>query len=102
MFPRDKHVFPTKEAGAIKWADRGGRFVVFLPSVIYNGKTQLTEPFPDNIVTGLSYEVFGEDEHRVHYGTYQCIKRVSMDWDALTSFGQEVSTGLHTRAKSAL
>ena len=79
IFPRDEYAFPVKEAGAIKWADKGGRFVVFLPPVIYNAKKQLTEPFHDNIVTDLLYEVFWEDQHNVYYGTYQCIKRVPID-----------------------
>ena len=67
----------------IKWADEGGRFVVSLPSVIYNGRKQLTEPFHGNIIPDLSYEVYGGDGNNVHYGRYRCIKRVPMGWDVL-------------------
>ena len=95
---RDKLVFPVKEAGAIKWAHKGGRFVVSLPSVIYNGKTQLTEPHRGNIITDFSYEVFKADKPELYYGTYRCIKKVTVDWDVLASFGQEVSTEFHARA----
>lgn len=72
--------------------------MVSLPSVIYNGKTQLTEPYRGNIVTDFSYGVFKSDKSDVYYGTYRCIKKVPMDWDTLASFGQEVSTRLHIRA----
>ena len=99
--PRDNHIFPTKEAGAIKWADKGGRFIVSLPSVIYNGKTQLTEPFRGDVVTDFLYDVFGADKQRVYYGTYQCVKRVPMNWEVLASFSQEVSTGSCTHVKLA-
>ena len=70
--------------------------------MVYNGKTQLTEPFRANIVTDFPYEVFGEDKHNVYYGTYWCAKRVTMDWDVLVSFGQEVSTRFHTHTKPTL
>jgi len=69
--------------------------VVSLPPVIYNGKTQLTEPYRGNIVTDLSYGVFGADKPDVYYGTYKCVKKVAMDWDTLASFGQEVSTSFY-------
>ena len=102
MQPRDKNIFPAEEAGVIKWADEGGRFVVSSPSVVYNGAAQLSEPFRGNITTDFSYEVFGADSQHVYYGTYRCIKRVSMDWDVLMSFGQEVSTGFNTRTNFIL
>ena len=91
MLQRDSYIFPAEEAGAIKWADKGGRFVVSLPSVIYDGKKQLTEPFNGNIVTDFSYEVFGAGQRNVHYGTYRCIKRFTAGWEVLESFGPEVS-----------
>jgi hypothetical protein len=95
MVPRDKLIFPAWEVGAMKWADEGGRFVISLPSVIYNGKTQRTEPFRINIVTDSSYEVFVADKKAVYYhGSYRCIKRVPMDWEVLASLGQTVSTEL--------
>jgi len=84
----------------IKWADEGGRFVVCLPSVVYNGKTQLTEPFGGNLVTNFLYEVPGADN--VYYGTYRCIEKVTIDWDVLTSFGWEVSSGFCPRTRSTL
>jgi hypothetical protein len=67
--------------------------VVALPSVIYNGKTQLTEPFHGNIVTDFLYEVF-VDANATYYGSYRCIKRAPVEWNVLTSLGQGVSTVL--------
>ena len=71
--------------------------MVSLPSVIYNGQTQLTEPYRGNIVTGSSYGVFRGEKSDVYYGTYRCIKKVPIDWDTLVSFGQEVSTRCRAR-----
>jgi len=70
--------------------------VVSLPSVVYNGRKQVTEPFRGDIIPDLSYEVFGGDENNVYYGRYRCIKRVPMGWDILSSFGKEVSTRLRS------
>ncbi|KAF9778173.1 hypothetical protein BJ322DRAFT_1114425 [Thelephora terrestris] len=93
---KDNNIFPLKEAGAIKWADQGGRFVVALPSVIYNGKTQLTEPFHGNVVTDFLYEVF-VDANATYYGSYRCIKRAPVEWNVLTSLGQGFVTSFLNR-----
>ena len=99
MLLRNEFIFPAKEAGAIKWADRNKRFVVSPPLVMHSGKRQPAVPFLLSIIGDLSHEDFEGEEQTVYYGTYRCIKNVSTDWGVPTSFGQEVSTRLCTRGK---
>ena len=48
--------------------------------------------FRKETIENCLYELFGVDEHCTYYGSYRCIKMVSMDWTELTSLGQEVSS----------
>lgn len=68
--------------------------MISLPSVIYNGKAQLTELFHGHVVTDSVYEVFVADKDITYHGSYRCLKRAQMDWDILASFGQAVSTAV--------
>ena len=101
IFSKDKYAFPTKEAGAIVWAQERGRSVISLPSVVYNGRTQLREPFKSDIITGLSYELFLSgsnipEKNITYFGSYQCVEKVPVDWSVMTSLGGGVSTTSRT------
>ena len=94
---RGKELFSTSSPHSIIWANEGGGCVVPLPSVLYNGKTQASEPLRHRPVENHSYEFFGVDErghHRTYHGTYRCIKLVTIDWEQLMSLDQEVSAGV--------
>ena len=61
--------------------------------MVYDGQKQSTEPPPRTIVTDFLYEVFVLEDKTIFYcGSYRCIKKTPIDWDVLTSLGQEVST----------
>ena len=94
---RGRERFSTSSPHSIIWANEGGGCVVPLPSVLYNGKSQASEPFRHKPVENHSYEFFGVDErchHRAYHGTYRCIKVVTIDWEQLMSLDQEVSAGV--------
>lgn len=94
---RGREFFSTSVPHGIIWADEGGGCVVPLPSVLYNGKSQASEPLRDKPVANHSYEFCGVDErnqHRTYHGTYRCIKVVTIDWEQLMFLDQEVSAGV--------
>ena len=45
-------------------------------------------------MAGRTYELFGVKSHCIYYGTYSCVKVVTMNWGALSSLGREVSKQL--------
>jgi len=68
--------------------------VVPLPSILYNGKNQSSEPLRHRPVANRSYEFCGVDErnhHRTYHGTYRCTKVVKTDWEQLRSLDQKVA-----------
>lgn len=65
-----------------------------LPSVLYNGKTQINELLRDTPVANRSYEFCGVDERnhrRTYHGTYRCIEVIKTDWEQLKSLDPGVS-----------
>lgn len=72
--------------------------MVPLPSVVYNGKNQTTEAFRRKPVANHSYEFCGVDKSnrrsRVYYGTYHCVRVITIDWEQLMALDQEVSIGV--------
>ena len=91
---RGGEFFSANSPHGILWADEGGGCVVPLPSVLYNGKSQIAEPFRDKPIANRSYEFCGVDERghsRTYHGTYRCIRVVAIDWERLASLDQKVS-----------
>ena len=65
-----------------------------LPPVVYNGRKHVAEKSPEGSMEGCSYELFGVDGRCIYYGTYSCVKVVTMNWGALSSLGRKVSKQL--------
>jgi len=95
---RGDEFFYVNSLDGIIWADEGGGCVVPLPSVVYNGKSQMTEAFRRKPVANHSYEFCGIDEDerygRAYHGTYRCIRVIKIDWEQLVSLDQKVSIGV--------
>ena len=66
--------------------------MVPFPPAVYSGSTHAVEKIHKGTVENRSFELFGVDGHLVYYGTYRCIKVVTMDWNALRTLDSEVST----------
>jgi len=95
---RGGEFFSTNSPHGIIWANEGsGGCVVPLPSVVYNGKSQVVDSFHDKPIANHSYEFCGVDERgqsRTYHGTYRCIRVVATDWERLASLDQKVSAGV--------
>ncbi|KAF9778183.1 hypothetical protein BJ322DRAFT_501297 [Thelephora terrestris] len=89
---KGKSILYVNGDNTIQWANKGGGCVVPFPPAIYNGKTHVVEQSHNGTVENRPFELFGADGHVIYYGTYRCIKVVSMNWGALIScLGQEFS-----------
>ena len=78
--------------------------MVPLPSVVYNGRSQIAEPFYDKPISKRSYEFCGVDDqgkNRTYHGTYRCIRVVATDWEQLAALDQKVSAESTAHTKTA-
>jgi len=94
---RGGEFFSSNSPHGIMWANEGGGCVVPLPSVLYNGKSQIADQFRDIPIANHSYEFCGVDErgqNRTYHGTYRCIRVVATDWERLASLDLKVSARL--------
>ena len=89
-----KTILSVNGDNIIKWANKGGVCVIPLPPVVYNGRKHVAEKSPKGSMAGRTYELFGVESHCIYYGTYSCVKVVTMNWGALSSLGREVSKHL--------
>ena len=76
----------------IKWANEGGACVVPFPPVVCMGNHGSLSRSRGERIENCLHELFGVDGRCTYYGSYRCIKIVTMDWAELTSLGQEVSS----------
>ncbi|KAF9651392.1 hypothetical protein BDM02DRAFT_3184644 [Thelephora ganbajun] len=89
---RGGEFFSAGDPHGIIWADEGGGCVVPLPSVVYNGKSQIAEQLGDKPIANRSYEFCGVDKRnhrRTYHGTYRCVKVTTTDWKHLVFLDQK-------------
>ena len=57
-----------------------------------NGNHNNVKRFRKEIIENRLYELFRVDGYCAYYGSFRCIKMVTMDWTEFMSLGQEVSS----------